>query len=156
MEYKKVSDSMVEQYHIILQSDINGVGRLFGGRLIQWIDEVACIVAKRHSGMNVTTAAIDNLIFKEAAYVGQTIVITGKITYVGHSSMEIRVDSYVENNKCQRCPINRAFITMVALGKDDIPAETAKINFETESQKAEFEGAKKRIIYRKQRKNEGF
>mgnify|MGYP000152262169 CR=1 FL=1 len=36
----------------------------FGGILMQWIDEVAGIVAHRHAGSIVTTACVDNLNFK--------------------------------------------------------------------------------------------
>ena len=33
-------------------------------KLVEWIDVVAAVVARRHSGVNVTTAAVDNLQFK--------------------------------------------------------------------------------------------
>lgn len=52
---KTVKESIVETVHIIRPSDLNDAGRLFGGVLRQWIDEVAALVAKRHSQMNVTT-----------------------------------------------------------------------------------------------------
>ena len=58
---KTVKESIVETVHIIRPSDLNDAGRLFGGVLMQWIDEVAALVAKRHSQMNVTTASVDNL-----------------------------------------------------------------------------------------------
>ena len=38
---KKVSDSETHQLHVVIHPDINGFGRLFGGRLLEWIDEVA-------------------------------------------------------------------------------------------------------------------
>ena len=46
---KTVKESIVETVHIIRPSDLNDAGRLFGGVLMQWIDEVAALVAKRHS-----------------------------------------------------------------------------------------------------------
>ena len=46
---KKVSDSETHQLHVVIHPDINGFGRLFGGRLLEWIDEVAALVAIRHS-----------------------------------------------------------------------------------------------------------
>ena len=60
MEPKRVSDSCTEQVQIIMPSHINGTNRLFGGQLVQWIDVVAAVVARRHSGRNVITVAIDN------------------------------------------------------------------------------------------------
>ena len=58
---KKVSDSRTEQIQILMPAHINGYKRLFGGKLVEWIDVVAAVVARRHSGCNVTTASIDNL-----------------------------------------------------------------------------------------------
>lgn len=65
---KTVKESIVETVHIIRPSDLNDAGRLFGGVLMQWIDEVAALVAKRHSQMNVTTASVDNLQFLHGAF----------------------------------------------------------------------------------------
>ena len=50
---------------------------------MQWIDEVAGIVAHRHAGSIVTTACVDNLNFKAGAYLGDTVVLIGRMTYVG-------------------------------------------------------------------------
>lgn len=64
---KTVAGSRTEQVQILLPEHINGYNRLFGGRLMQWIDVVAAVVARRHSNRNVTTVSIDNLHFKAAA-----------------------------------------------------------------------------------------
>ena len=45
---KKVSDSRTEQVYIIRSQHINSYGRLFGGYLMQWMDEIAGVVARRH------------------------------------------------------------------------------------------------------------
>ena len=63
MERRKVSDSIVETVHIVRPNHLNGAGRLFGGILMQWIDEVAALVAKRHTHKNVVTVSVDNLKF---------------------------------------------------------------------------------------------
>ena len=55
---KKVSESLTEQQYLIRPSHINHYGRLFGGQLLYWIDELAGIVAIRHSGATVTTKGI--------------------------------------------------------------------------------------------------
>ena len=65
---KTVKESIVETVHIIRPSDLNDAGRLFGGVLMQWIDEVAGIVAKRHAMTNVITASVDHLTFLRGAY----------------------------------------------------------------------------------------
>lgn len=153
---KRVSDSLTEQIQLLMPPHINGNGRLFGGMLMQWIDVVAGVVAKRHSECNVITAAIDNLQFKEGAYMGDTVLLIGKITYVGNSSMEVRVDTYVEELNGMRKPINRAYIVMVALDVEGNPMKVPRLIIETESEKAEWEGAIKRYDLRKKRRLEGF
>ena len=72
---KKVEDSLTEQQYLICPAHINHYGRPFGGNLLKWIDELAGIVAIRHCGSIVTTAAIDNLQFKAPAYAGDMIVV---------------------------------------------------------------------------------
>lgn len=102
---KTVSFSRTEQVHVIKPCDLNGGGRLFGGALLSMLDEIAGIVAKRHSGCNnVTTAAIDHLDFKDGAYVNDLLVIIGYVTYTGNTSMEVRIDTYVENNEGMQPP----------------------------------------------------
>lgn len=153
---KRVVDSQVETVHIVRPNHLNGANRLFGGILIQWLDEVAGIVAKRHAMTNVTTASIDNLHFMQGAYQNEMVVIIGKLTYVGKTSMEVRVDTYVENKSGIRKAINRAYFVMVALDEDDKPVEVPGLILETETEKAEWEAAQKRREMRSQRKVEGF
>lgn len=154
---KSIEESITEQIHLLMYEHINGENRLFGGQLVSWIDEVAGTVAKRHTGMMVTTASIDSLQFKHPAHLDDLIVIIGHVTYVGNKSMEVRVDTYIESMDGMRRPINRAYLTMVALDKDSHPCQIPYgIKIETESQRGDLEGALKRIQLRKQRQKEGF
>lgn len=157
MYKKRVEDSLTEQTYLVMHRHINGYGRLFGGQLLAWIDELAGIVAKRHSESEITTACIDQLNFKHPVFLNDTLVMIGKITYVGKSSMEVRVDSYVESLNGMRRLINRAYIVMVAIDeKTGKSKEVPGLVVETESQKAEWEGGKRRTELRKHRKLEGF
>ena len=156
VESKRVSDSRVETVRIVRPNHLNGANRLFGGILIQWLDEVAGIVAKRHSMRNVITASIDNLHFIKGAYQNEMVVIIGKLTYVGSTSMEVRVDTYVENQSGVRTIINRAYFVMVALDENDKPVKVPQLILETEEEKTEWEAAQKRREMRTQRKAEGY
>ena len=156
IEAKRVTDSMAETVHIVRPNHLNGANRLFGGILMQWIDEVAGIVAKRHAMANVITASVDNLRFIKGAYQNEMVVIVGKLTYVGTTSMEVRVDTYVENKSGIRKAINSAYFVMVALDENDTPVPVPKLIVETEEEKLEWEAAEKRREMRSQRKAEGF
>lgn len=155
---KNVEDSVTEMTKVIRYSDINSEGRLFGGQLMSWIDEVAGTVAVRHSGNPVTTAAIDNMQFKQGAKLDDIVVIIGKMTHVGRTSMEVRVDTYVEDRRNgMRHVLNRAYLTEVCIDEDNTPAIVPYgLNIRTESEKAEWEGAEKRRELRRQRRMEGF
>lgn len=152
---RKVSDSAAETVHIVRPNHLNAAGRLFGGILMQWIDEIAGLVAKRHARMNVITAAVDNLRFLKGAYQRDVVVIRGKITYVGNTSMEVRVDTYVEAEDGTRTPINRAYFSMVALDNHDKPCVVPRLELETEEEKEEWEKAKLRKEVRAMRKEVG-
>ncbi len=153
---KKVQDSRTEQVYVIRSRHINPQGRLFGGCLMQWIDEMACIVSRRHSGKMVTTATIDDLDFRAGAYQNDMIVLVGRVTYVGRTSMEIRVDTYVEDLQGARRSINRAYIVMVAVDEDGRPVEVPGLEICSEEEQEEWRGGEKRYRLRKQRRIEGY
>lgn len=155
-ERRKVQDSMVEQVYIIRAQHINGFGRLFGGYLMQWIDEISGIVSRRHSGCQVTTAAIDNLNFKAGAYQNDMVVLMGKMTYVGKTSMEVRIDTFVEDCQGMRRIINRAYVVMVAIDEKGNALEVPGLVVETEAEKADWIGGEKRYQLRKQRRMDGY
>ncbi|MGI6192211.1 MAG: acyl-CoA thioesterase [Christensenellales bacterium] len=152
MEEKTVAASKTEHSRIILRGDTNGTGRLFGGRLVEWIDMVAGVVARRHSGCNVTTASIDELSFLAPAYADDTIVLIGQIAYVGRTSMEVRVDTFVEKLDGEKKHINRAYLTMVALDWADRPTEVPRLTLITEEERKEWEAGVNRAAERKKRR----
>lgn len=145
MQERTVEYSRTEQTHIVQPADLNGGGRLFGGTLLKMIDEVAAIVAMRHCGFKtVTTAAIDNLVFKSGAYVNDLIVLIGYVIYTGKTSMEVRVDTYVERTDGMRYPINRAHIVLVALDEKNRPTAVPQLVLQNDIQREEFLQAQKR------------
>ena len=151
MRTKTVDDSRVETVHIVRPNHLNGANRLFGGILMQWIDEVAGIVAKRHCMGNVTTASVDNLTFLSGAYQNDMIVIRGKLTWVGTTSMEVCVDTYVESPNGNRVRINNAHFMMVALDKDDKPMPVPRLALQTEDEKLAWAHGEERRRIRTQR-----
>lgn len=157
MQDRTVAYSKTEQVHLVQPADLNGGGRLFGGTLLKMIDEIAAIVAMRHTGLKtVTTAAIDNLIFKSGAYLNDLIVLIGYITYTGRTSMEVRVDAYVERGDSMRYPINRAYVVLVALDDNNHPSVIPQLILENDIQREENRMAQKRRELRLERRKGGF
>lgn len=153
---KSVKDSYAEQVQILTQKDMNGYNRLFGGRLMEWIDIVASVVTRRHSGRNVTTAVVDTLTFRAPAHLNDTVILCGRITYVGRTSMEVCVETYVEHLDSSRTLINTAYVIIIAIDENEKPVEVPRLKLETEEEKAEWALAEKRAEIRKQRRKEMF
>ncbi len=150
---KPVSHSSTEQVHIVLPAHSNGCGRLFGGQLMQWIDVVAAVCARRHSERNVVTVCVEGLDFEAPAYIDQVVVMRTDIVYTGTTSMEVRVDSFVEDLHGDHTLINRAYLILVALDDDRKPTPVPAIVCETSEQKMEHQSAVVRAKLRKSRHN---
>ena len=145
MKKRTVDYSKTEQVHLIQPADLNGGNRLFGGAILNWIDEVAAIVAMRHAGVKtVTTAAIDQLEFKAGAYLNDLIVLIGYVVYTGRTSMEVRVDTYVESVDGMRSVINRANIILVAIDENNKPTPVPQLELENDFQREQYLQAKQR------------
>ena len=155
---KTVSQSFTEITHLIMHEDINGAERLFGGRLMEWIDECAGIAAIRHCGCNVTTACVDTLRFLKGAYLGEVIVIQAQVTFIGKSSIEVRVDSYVEDpSTSKRTLVNTAYLIEVCIDNAGKPIVVPyDIEPRTNDELIEWEGAQRRKEIRRRRAEGGF
>ncbi|WP_070640564.1 acyl-CoA thioesterase [Olsenella sp. HMSC062G07] len=120
---KRREDSLTETVHVVMHADANPGGRIFGGRLMEWIDMVGGISAIRHCGGSVTTACVDNLNFMAPAYVGDIVVMRAFVTFVGRSSCEVRVETNVENVATgERTLINTAYLTEVHVTHEGLVA----------------------------------
>ncbi len=151
-----VSHSETWQSYVVMQGQINGYGRLFGGVLMGWIDQVAGIVARRHAGCEATTAAVDSLVFHAPAWVNDIVVLRGRLTHVGHSSMEVRVDSFREEADGTRRLVNRAYLVMVAIDSAGKAQPVPGLHLETEQERMEWETAARRDQLRRKRRAEGY
>ena len=147
---RTVSFSRAEQVHIISPADVNSSYTLFGGMLMQWIDIVAGVVSRRHSGCHTRTAAVDHLEFLAPAYIDDIVTIAGRVTFVGTTSMEVCVDTFVERMEHpeERLHVNSAYLTMVAVDKKGKPTAVPALIPETEAEKADYEAGMKRRAMR--------
>lgn len=145
-ESRRAADSFTTQVQVLTQANLNGFSRLFGGQLMSWMDIVAAVTARRHSGRNVTTASVNDLSFRAPARANDTLVLTGEVIYVGRTSMEISVCVYVEALSGQRELINEARFVMVALDENERPVEVPGLLVETEEQQKKWDEAAARRI----------
>lgn len=152
MNPKCISDSFATQAHIVLPANVNSNFSLFGGTLMQWIDEVAGIVARRYSGRRVCTACVDRLDFLFPAYLDDIVSVEGRIIHTGHSSMIVQVNSYVEHHGSsdEKKLVNTAYLTMVALDDEGNPTEVPPVVATNEKEAELLElGRQKKELFRK-------
>ena len=146
---KHVADSYTMQVQILTLGDLNGYSRLFGGKLMSWMDIVAGVTARRHAEKNVTTVSVEKLEFHAPANANDILVLTGHVCYVGRTSMDICVNVYVEGLNGKRDLINEAHFTMVALDENERPVQVPGLIVETEEERTEWNEAEQRKLNRK-------
>ncbi len=138
---------------IVLPQHCNGYAkpRLFGGQIMAWIDIIGAVAARRFTRCAVTTVCIDNLNFIAPAYLNDTISQEARVTWTGRTSLEVRVDSYVEHLDGSRTLVNRAYAVYVALDDNDQPTTVPVFTPETDEERKEYDAALRRREARKQR-----
>ena len=144
---------MTTSVQIVLPQHCNGYSkpRLFGGQIMAWIDIVGAVAARRYTHSAVTTVCVDNLNFLNPAYLNDTVVQEAVVTWTGRTSLEVRVDSYVEKLDGTRERVNRAYVVFVALDDNDRPAEVPPFVPQTDAEKREYAAALERRRIRLQR-----
>jgi acyl-CoA hydrolase len=130
---------------LVLPNDANTLGNVLGGMVLHWIDLAAAIVAHRHCRTQCVTASIDQVSFEAPIRIGQLAVITGRLTYAGRTSMEIRVDVQSEDLRTgRRTPTSTAYLTFVAIDGDGAPVPVPPLLLENDEERREARAAKAR------------
>jgi acyl-CoA thioesterase YciA len=77
---------------LIKSEDLNGINRLFGGRLLQWIDEESAIYAMcQLETKSIVTKAISNINFENPAFLNDVIEIGLDVVKFGITSITVKV-----------------------------------------------------------------
>lgn len=109
--------------------DLNPNGTLFGGRLLEWIDEEAALYAiVQLENSHVVTKFITEIDFKSSAKEGDIIEIGLDVTKFGNASLTLRCE--VRNMMTRETIITIEKIVMVNLNSDGIPTPHGKTKVE--------------------------
>jgi len=89
---------------------------------MQLMDEVAFITATRYSRQKMVTVNSDRIDFKKPIPHGTIVQLTGKVSYLGTTSLKVKVDIYVEQmySDLREKAVSGEF-TFVAIGDDKSP-----------------------------------
>lgn len=93
---ERIEASTTSIFKAVFPNTTNHYDTLFGGTAMQLMDEVAFIAATRFSRMKMVTVSSDRIDFKMPIPHGTIIELVGKVTYVGKTSLKVRVTIYKE------------------------------------------------------------
>ncbi|MBI5669843.1 MAG: acyl-CoA thioesterase [Chloroflexi bacterium] len=151
--HKHVDESRFTLSALMGPQDANAHGNVHGGVIMKMADEAGALVAMRHARLPVVTVAIDSMTFMEPILLGHLVLCNAELTYVGRTSMEVRVEVITENPLLGDSKVtNIAYLVYVALGPDGHPAVVPGLIYETPEQRRRAEEAEQRQAYRKQQR----
>ncbi|HEX2622499.1 MAG TPA: acyl-CoA thioesterase [Phototrophicaceae bacterium] len=148
---KHIADSRVTLSALMGPQDTNTLGNVHGGIIMKMVDEAGALAAIRHARAPVVTVAIDTMTFNEPIRMGNLVVCTAELTYVGRTSIEVRVEVNAENPIAGTSSVtNTAYLVYVALDPEGHPTPVPPLEYLTDEERARGELAKERQHYRKQ------
>jgi acyl-CoA hydrolase len=151
---KPVSASVVKMNILMTPSQANFFGKVHGGNILKFADEVAYVCGCKHSGHACVTASIDRVDFYHSINIGDLVTFDASVNLVGRSSMEIGVKVTAEDLlKGTKVHTNSCYFTMVALDKEGKPVEVPLLLLESDEDVRRNSEAQHR---RKQRLDQGF
>src|SRR5690554_3022988 len=75
----------------------NFSGKVHGGALLKYLDEVAYACASRYAGHYVVTMSVDQVNFRQPINVGEMVTFLASVNYTGTTSMEIGIKLITED-----------------------------------------------------------
>lgn len=141
----QAKDTSVIISEVMMPSQANVAGNIHGGEIIKLMDSAAYASARRYAKSNVVTARVDEVQFHLPIFVGDLVICTASVAYVGKTSMEVVVVVDVEDLDTDgRKKALTAFFTMVALDKKGRPTRVPDLVCTTEDEKNAYELGKAR------------
>jgi uncharacterized protein (TIGR00369 family) len=154
---KAASESRMSLAVITEPGQANAFGTLHGGVILRLADECGAIAALRHAGKGqITTAAIDSMIFLAPVYVGERVEITAEVTCVGRTSIETRIEIFAEPLEAsKRRKVAAGYALYVALDESGLrPRRVPPLLLKTDAERTGQEAARARQALRLARRAE--
>jgi uncharacterized protein (TIGR00369 family) len=149
---KPASESRVVLSQIMRLEDANPHGNVHGGAIMRLADEAGALACMRHAKRAVVTVVMDSMTFNHPIHVGDVVIVTSHVTWVGNTSMEARVDVEAEKPFTgSRIHTNTAYLVYVALDNEGHPTSVPPLQVNTAEEEEEARRAEERQRTRKAR-----
>lgn len=107
---------------LVFPNDTNHHHTIFGGKVMAYVDKIACISAMRHCRQPVVTASSDSFDFLAPIKTGEAINWEAYVVCTHRTSMDVIVKVERENLLTgERQLTANARLTMLAIGEDGKP-----------------------------------
>ncbi len=120
---ERINASETKIFKAVFPSTTNHYHTLFGGTAMQLMDEIAFITATRFTRKKCVTVCSDRIDFKKPIPAGTIIELIGRVSKVGNTSLDIKVEIFIEEMYEERR--EKAIVgkfTFVALDENKQPA----------------------------------
>lgn len=119
---QRIENSITRIFKAVFPGTTNHYDTLFGGTAMHLMDEVAFITATRFSRQRMVTVSSDRIDFKKPIPAGTIIELIGKVTYLGNTSLKVRVEIFTEQMYAEvRERAITGDFTFVAIDEDKKP-----------------------------------
>ncbi|MEW6036552.1 MAG: acyl-CoA thioesterase [Candidatus Micrarchaeota archaeon] len=137
---EKISAGRAEVIDVVMPGQTNHYGTLFGGVLIAMMDKAATIAATRYCKADCVTVSVDNLVFGKPVKLGETVIASARLIYVGNTSMLMRVKAESETKSGERKTIvGCADFVFVAVDGSGRPLKVPEPVLESDEERFLFE-----------------
>ncbi len=148
---RSVAESRSSVVRLMVPTDANFTGNVFGGTILNEIDRVAYVVAMRHSRAHTcVTASFDQVDFIAPVHVGDLVEVTGEISGVGRTAMEVFVTVMAAGIRGEpRRLVMQGHVTMAALDSDGRPTPVPTVEPASEEERRNLEAGAARMAARR-------
>ena len=127
MSPRTPSESKTTLTDLVLPSETNPLGNMFGGELLARMDRAAIIAAIRHSRRIVVTVSVNHVAFNKVIPLGSVVTVEATISRAFKTSMEVFIDVLLEDRQSgKRTKANEAIFTFVAVDENGHPRSADK------------------------------
>ncbi len=109
-------------FKVVFPPITNHYDTLFGGMVMQIMDEAAFITATRYSRLRMVTVSSEKIDFKKAIPGGVMIEAVASVFHVGNTSMKVKVEIFMEEMySTKRESAVEGMFTFVAVDEEHKP-----------------------------------
>jgi acyl-CoA hydrolase len=121
---EKIKASETHVFKVVFPNITNHHKTMFGGTVMEMMDEVAFMTATRFARKSFVTVSCDRIDFKKPIPADTLVELIGKVKYVGNSSLKINIEVFVEEMYAEiREKAVSGDFTMVAIDEEKKPVK---------------------------------